>query len=876
MSFDIPIKVDPGDSAAKIKGVETALKQAEDKGKAAGAAMATVGKAFRSLGDAVKQQQSAFERSKQLHDQLTRQANPLAQGFARVADAIKRERDMLAALHGPAQQAFQDIQTLTSLLNKGAISAGEFNAKLHAIRAPGRLAQGGARGGFDAASALGGLPGGSLIAGAVGGGVGGAATAGVQMAIGAAGQVIELADAYQGLQNRLKQLTGSQEQASALFEKLHRSANKTYSDVNTTTQSFITFSRALKGLGVSQDQTIAFTERLNQVIAMSGTSGAGAQAAMLQLGQALSSGVLRGEEFNSIIEQAPALLDPIAKHLGVTVGQLRGLAQQGKITSKVIFDSFEEAGPSIDRAFGDAVPTIGQQFQKLKNDIGVTVGEMAQSVGASKAAGEAFKNLGSIIGVVAEQTKFVVGNFDKLGGAIGVNLGDLTKGSLSSVKEIEKVFSGDFASKLKNAGQEMADAQQVINRTIAEGTGKLDEYAQAQTEATLKTQLGSEAATAFRQVIDTATGKTDTWRSSTEGVSAQIGGLTKNLSDAVAAVANWDGALDQLLRKMDPWYDAHERTVSGLGDITTEMLRLGHLAPGVWDKMSDKMRSNAAEANKLRDEYAKLGRALLGSETPADRAIRAGAADRAGFQARIEAESQAEIDAEKRAYDSHVAFTEAQIKVDDDWRKAVIKSTDEAAEKRIKAEDEAREKSEENSQRMKEAWAGTAGSIAADLANAFADGEVSADKLLRKAALLALQVAASQMGGSGGSFLSALAGGLGGGANGFDYLSSGRGLQLPGFATGGDMIMRGSGGTDSQLAMWWMTPGESLHVRTPEQRREAAEESGGGGRRASRGRTQVVVQMQNDRRDLVRQFDSRDGEQVIANIDRRTRRGQRR
>lgn len=159
--------------------------------------------------------------------------------------------------------------------------------------------------------------------------------------------------------------------------------------------------------------------------------------------------------------------------------------------------------------------------------------------------------------------------------------------------------------------------------------------------------------------------------------------------------------------------------------------------------------------------------------------------------------------------------------------------------------------------------------VADSLIDMFKAWDFSAQKLsdtLKDVAIQILKVSAIRaLGGAGATGGAGVLVGLLGGANGFDYLSSSKALQLPGFAYGGDMVMGGSGGTDSKIAMWRMTPGESLHVRTPEQRRQAAAQAAP----VSAGPTEVHVHMQNDRRDLVEGLDSREGQRVIARLDRR-------
>ena len=112
----------------------------------------------------------------------------------------------------------------------------------------------------------------------------------------------------------------------------------------------------------SNAELVAFAEQINKQMVLAGTNTQGAQAAMLQLTQAMSSGVLRGEELNSILEQAPTIAQSIAKYLGVSVGQMREMASQGQITAQVVKDAMFAAAEETNAAFADIPLTFGQAW----------------------------------------------------------------------------------------------------------------------------------------------------------------------------------------------------------------------------------------------------------------------------------------------------------------------------------------------------------------------------------------------------------------------------------------------------------------------------------------------------------------------------------
>src|SRR5690606_1852762 len=132
-------------------------------------------------------------------------------------------------------------------------------------------------------------------------------------------------------------------------------------------------------------QTVAdITEAVNLSLRVSGASAAEASSAMLQLSQAFAGGVLRGEEFNAVIESSPRLIQAIAEGMGVTVGQMRSLAAEGKITAEVMADVLPKALGTL-RKEAEHVQTIGGAFTNLKNEVLELVGTQAQATGFTTA-----------------------------------------------------------------------------------------------------------------------------------------------------------------------------------------------------------------------------------------------------------------------------------------------------------------------------------------------------------------------------------------------------------------------------------------------------------------------------------------------------------
>ncbi|MDF7470210.1 tape measure protein, partial [Proteus mirabilis] len=140
-------------------------------------------------------------------------------------------------------------------------------------------------------------------------------------------QVINYADSWTELQNRLKLVTESSVELNKATQAVYDIAQKTYQSLDATAQVYQRFADNADRLGLSQQKVAELTETVSKAVAISGASATAAQAALTQFGQALASGQLRGEELNSVMEQTPALAKAIADGMNVSVGELRKKAQ---------------------------------------------------------------------------------------------------------------------------------------------------------------------------------------------------------------------------------------------------------------------------------------------------------------------------------------------------------------------------------------------------------------------------------------------------------------------------------------------------------------------------------------------------------------------
>jgi tape measure domain-containing protein len=187
---------------------------------------------------------------------------------------------------------------------------------------------------------------------------------------------VNVSDDFQSLNNQLKIVQKSGENLTGTLAKLNQLSIQSRTTLTTTVTNYSRLSRALDTANLSQQDFLDVTEAINKAAKLGGQPLATQEAALFQLSQAFSSGVLRGEEFNSVSEGAPEILRALTKSLGVTRGELREMAFDGQITSEVLTDSLLKALPDLRREFNTLTPLVselsiimGQEFRRALNEL---------------------------------------------------------------------------------------------------------------------------------------------------------------------------------------------------------------------------------------------------------------------------------------------------------------------------------------------------------------------------------------------------------------------------------------------------------------------------------------------------------------------------
>ncbi|MBK7822936.1 MAG: tape measure protein [Tessaracoccus sp.] len=194
------------------------------------------------------------------------------------------------------------------------------------------------------------------------------------------------ADAITSLNTTLRLATGSTLAASDAYNSLFAVAQRSRIGFTDLGDTFAKIVRSTRDIGVSTTDAVRITETLSKAITLSGVSAESAKLAMIQLGQGMAAGALRGDELNSVMEQTPRVAQAIADGLGVSIGKLREMGREGQLTGEAIVGALQKAAKTIDSEFAVSVTTVGQATTVLQNATTDLIGKLDKMTGESQRA----------------------------------------------------------------------------------------------------------------------------------------------------------------------------------------------------------------------------------------------------------------------------------------------------------------------------------------------------------------------------------------------------------------------------------------------------------------------------------------------------------
>lgn len=233
--------------------------------------------------------------------------------------------------------------------------------------------------------------------------------------------LVKTADAYKAMQSQLRLVTESTQEFMAVQQQLNAVSIASFADQGAVTKLYSTMQPALEGMGKSINDAVAFTETFNKALSLTSPTTSEAQAAVLQFAQAMGSGVLRGDEFNSLMENGRGVMVALAEGMGKPIGELRVMAEQGELTADVVYNALTKVSDRIDADFNKVAMTVGKALQTAQtgslNLVGAfdaTSGSSATLAAAINSTGLAFNRIGDAIRQAYGESDNVVQRFQVL------------------------------------------------------------------------------------------------------------------------------------------------------------------------------------------------------------------------------------------------------------------------------------------------------------------------------------------------------------------------------------------------------------------------------------------------------------------------------
>ncbi|MDR7875710.1 tape measure protein [Yersinia mollaretii] len=280
--------------------------------------------------------------------------------------------------------------------------------------------------------------------------------------------IADYAESWTVLNNKLVNAIKTGETLAEVNQRVFDIAQNSRSSLDSIATLYSRLERAMRSTGMSGAELGDITSTISKAMTISGATASESAGALVQLSQALASGVLRGQEFNSMSEQAPVLMKGLADSLGVGTGQLRAMASEGKLTTDVLITAFKQMAPTIEAEFAKTTATIGQSMQIATNNVTKFVGESA----TVKSSVSVFN------GVLVTLSENLDAVTVALGSAASVMLGKY----LNSIGNSSKAVIEKVAANSKAAISELELAKDVLFRANAEDKATASASAKAKSD----------------------------------------------------------------------------------------------------------------------------------------------------------------------------------------------------------------------------------------------------------------------------------------------------------------------------------------------------------------------------------------------------------
>lgn len=379
----------------------------------------------------------------------------------------------------------------------------------------------------------------------------------------ATSQIIKAADAYSMMNARVSRFTDSAESATAVMRSLTNYANAAGAEVGSAVAVFTSLSGALQDVGTSQSDILRLTETLNKLGVIGGSSSEEVSNALRQFSQSMAGGIVRAEEFNSIIENTPEIARAIAAGMSVSMGQLRTAMLNGQLTSEAVLNSLMSQTETVDAQFAKMPRTVSAAMQTMENEFAGFVGVLNNSSGA---------------------TSTLASGIDALSGAL-VTAKDHTSEIITVAEALAAVYASRLVGSMvasKAAMTAFTAAMTLFNGASAVATVRTDSLGMSYTTMATRATVG---ATAIRGL---------------NGAMAMLGGPAGVVMLAVSAIYMWTSAAEEARQKAIDYADGVDTATASLRNMTSAQLAASQV------KFGQSIDAQAVAVSDLRSEVDDL------------------------------------------------------------------------------------------------------------------------------------------------------------------------------------------------------------------------------------------------------------------------------
>ena len=291
----------------------------------------------------------------------------------------------------------------------------------------------------------------------------------------AVGKLIEMADSFAMMTARVSRFTESATATGAVMQQLTNYANASGQALGEVVSVFASISSSANDLGKSQSSILRFTQLVNEIGYAGGSSADAIKLSMRQMSQSFAGGIVRAEEFNSIIENTPEIVRAAANGMGISMGEIRQKMLAGKLSAVEFYDAIMSQGSAIDAMFNQMPRTVAAAMQTLGNEFTALVGTINNTTGATGGLSSAIDNFSGGIVAVKENLGAVVTAAE----ALALVFGSRLVGGMVAVSAAKlQVVAADRALVVA----EVSATNAAVRKAVADKSAALSAVALAQAE----------------------------------------------------------------------------------------------------------------------------------------------------------------------------------------------------------------------------------------------------------------------------------------------------------------------------------------------------------------------------------------------------------